>query len=126
MKFIRSLVVLSSLIYVIFSVSVCKKNNIVIFDAENTPDKKPFIITDKEPLVIKGNWDLSNNLDFLIDLEEVGGKSTILTLRISEGDNAKDMDKPLQKGISNMAKRGKKSTVAEDPISIISFLFERK
>ncbi len=115
MKFIRSLVVLSSLIYVIFSVLVCKKNNIVIFDAENTPDKKPFIITDKEPLVIKGNWDLSNNLDFLIDLEEVGGKSTILTLRISEGDNAKDMDSNSSIAGYRLAKNEKGEIVIEYP-----------
>ena len=93
----------------------CKKNDIVIFDAENTADKKPFIITEKTPLILKGEWDLSKNLDFLIDLEEVGGKAAVLKLRISDKVDAKDRDSNSSIAGYRVAKGEKGEAIIEYP-----------
>ncbi len=93
-----------------------KKNDIIIFDSENTPDKKPFVITDKTPLEIKGEWDLSKNLDFLVDLEEIGGKAAVLKLRIYEDVNNKgDRDSNSSIAGYRVAKGEKGKAIIEYP-----------
>ncbi|MBE6412382.1 MAG: beta-agarase [Opitutales bacterium] len=115
MRLLKKLIVVSGIVCMMLSMSACKKNNIVIFDAENTPDKKPFIITDKTPFVIKGNWDLSKNLDFLIDVEEIGGRATVLKLRISEGDDAIERDSNSSIAGYRLAKGEKGEIIIEYP-----------
>ncbi|MBQ6534805.1 MAG: beta-galactosidase, partial [Opitutales bacterium] len=60
----------------------CGKNNIVIFDASQTADKKPIFITNEKPFVALGEWDLSKNLDFLVEFEDVAGVSGVLKLKL--------------------------------------------
>lgn len=69
----------------VLALAGCEERGITIYDASNSPDGKPFELTRKTPLVVNGEWDLSKNLDFLVEFESVGESGDVVRIRINDG-----------------------------------------
>lgn len=69
----------------VLALAGCEERGITIYDASNSLDGKPFELTRKTPLVVNGEWDLSKNLDFLVEFESVGESGDVVRIRINDG-----------------------------------------
>ena len=101
---------------------IAHASDIVIFDAEKnigTPSTKVrkegnAVIAGGSGIEFKGNWDLSKNLDFKIDVENPSATDW-LTLKLQLFDDQAKMTDLLQKGCFLLAPKERKTVVYKHP-----------
>lgn len=98
----------------VLALAGCDEKGITIYDASNSPDGKPFELTRKTPLAVKGEWDLSKNLDFLVEFENVGDAGDVVKIRVSD-TTASERDGNPSVASYRVAKGEKGSTVISYP-----------
>ena len=108
---------------------IAHASDVVIFDAGKnigTPSTKVrkegnAVIAGGSGIEFKGNWDLSKNLDFKIDVENPSATDW-LTLKLQLFDDQAKMTDLLQKGCFLLAPKERKTVIYKHPRPPLSLI----